>query len=500
MKKIVVFTGSFNPVTKAHVRSLQIAMQTIGASKGIFVPVCDDYLKKKMLKNMERLALSAESRIAMLKIICSKTKGLEVSDLEVRSGDSTHTYKTLNYFIEKFADSEVYFLNGADKLKSIPNWNDVEELLKHIRFVLFNRADMNAHELIRSNPLLSRYASHFTILPASEDLADVSSSNVRSMFLSGNGDYRNMLDDDVAEYFSRTDLSQYPVPSVYEWIDMKLKGGPFDKQSGYKKVYDLNKALFPSLDLTNQIGGSKKLEKPSSKKTDNVKSEIVITDENYNDLIVNLKAKALDPVIISEACFSRVGGGYDQGKADTVEEELCRISALSQSLYKFGNPKLKCVKESGVNVENAYPLEIGEGFFSPDVLFIRPGASGKYAEIPAPDRQKCDIISIASLDFTKNHPQNHTQTYMNSDGRMNESGILLMTNALRNAFDYAIATDHDAVIINAFGSGFHIDLNDVAHIISVVIKEYASKFKCIVIKEKRNNKYQKNFFNSLTIE
>ena len=500
MDKIIVFTGSFNPVTKAHVKSLQTAMQKIGASKGIFVPVCDGYLKKKMMKNMERLALSAESRIDMLKIVCSKSEGLEVSDYEVKNNDSTHTYNTLNHFKEKYADCEVYFLNGADKLKNIPNWNNAKDLLKSIRFVLFNRGDMDAHELISQDPLLSEYRSHFTILPATEDFTDVSSSKVRDMFLCGNEDYRSMLDIDVAEYFSNTDLSQYPAPTVYEWIDMKLKGGPFDKQSGYKKVYDLNKALFPSLDLSAQISSSKRLEKLSPKTTDNVKSEFIFTDENYNDLISRLKAKALKPVIISEACFARVGGGYDQGKADTVEEELCRISTLSQSLYKFGNPKLKCVKESGVNVEDAYPLEVGEGFFSPDVLFIRLGASEKYAEIPVVDRQKCDIISIASLDFTKNHPQNHTQTYMNSDGRMNESGILLMTNALRNAFDCAIATDHDAVIINAFGSGFHIDLNDVAQIMSVVIKEYASKLKCIVIKEKRNKKYEKDFFNSLTIE
>lgn len=494
MEKIIVFTGSFNPVTKAHVNSLQIAMQKIGAGKGIFVPVCDGYLKKKMLKNMERLALSAKSRIDMLKIVCDKSEGLEVSDYEVKNGDSTHTYKTLEYFKEKYSNCEVYFLNGADKLKNIPNWNNAEELLKNIRFVLFNRGDMDAHELIARDPLLSKYTSRFTILPATEDFSDVSSSKVRKMFLSGDEEYKSMLDDDVAEYFSKTDLSQYPAPTVYDWIDMKLKGGPFDKLSGYKKVYDLNKALFPSLGLSAQISGSKILEKLSPKTADSVKCEYIFTDEDYNGLIAGLKVKALKPAIISESCFSRVGGGYDQGKADTVEEELCRVSTLSQSLYKFGSPKLKCVKDAGVNTENAYPLEVGEGFFSPDVFFIRHGASRAYREIPVPDRQKCDIISIASLDFTKTHLQNHTQSYMNDDGRMNTSGIQLMTDNLRKAFNYAIASGHDAVIINAFGSGFHVSLKDSAQILNVVIKEYSDKLKCIVIREKRMKRFQKIYF------
>ena len=494
MDKIIVFTGSFNPVTKAHVESLRIAMQTIGASKGIFVPVCDGYLKKKMLKNMERLALSAKSRIDMLKIVCDKSEGLEVSDYEVKNGDSTHTYRTLEYFKEKYSDCEIHFLNGADKLKNIPNWNNAEELLKNIRFVLFNRADMDASDLIRSHPLLSRYASHFTILPATEDFADVSSSKVRKLFLAGNDEYKNMMDDDVAEYFSRTDLSQYPAPTVYDWIDMKLKGGPFDKQSGYKKVYDLNKTLFSSLDLSAQLEGSGKLTLLSAQVACCGNAEVVFTDEDHDLLIAKLKAKGLDPAIICETCFSRAGGGYDQGKADTAEEELCRVSTLSQSLYKYGNPKLKCVKQSGVNAENAYPLEVGEGFFSPDVLFVRHGASRAYRETPVPDRQKCDIISIASLDFTKTHLQNHTQSYMNDDGRMNASGIQLMTDALRKAFNYAIASGHDAVIINAFGSGFHVSLKDSAQILNVVIKEYSDKLKCIVIREKRMKRFQKIYF------
>ena len=83
---------------------------------------------------------------------------------------------------------------------------------------------------------------------------------------------------------------------------------------------------------------------------------------------------------------------------------------------------------------------------------------------------------------------------MNDDGRMNASGIQLMTDALRKAFNYAIASGHDAVIINAFGSGFHVSLKDSAQILNVVIKEYSDKLKCIVIREKRMKRFQKIYF------
>ncbi len=42
-KKYIVYTGSFNPVTTAHLHCMKTAMTAIGAEKGFFVPVCDDY-------------------------------------------------------------------------------------------------------------------------------------------------------------------------------------------------------------------------------------------------------------------------------------------------------------------------------------------------------------------------------------------------------------------------------------------------------------------------
>ena len=80
MEKIIIFTGSFNPVTKAHLKSFQTAMSGINADKGIFVPVCDSYLKKKMLNNMEALVLPSQIRIKMLDTLCSNDIRLEVSD------------------------------------------------------------------------------------------------------------------------------------------------------------------------------------------------------------------------------------------------------------------------------------------------------------------------------------------------------------------------------------------------------------------------------------
>lgn len=48
MRKIVVMGGSFNPPTLAHYKLMSCAIAALDADKGIFVPVSDAYLKRKM--------------------------------------------------------------------------------------------------------------------------------------------------------------------------------------------------------------------------------------------------------------------------------------------------------------------------------------------------------------------------------------------------------------------------------------------------------------------
>ena len=47
-KKIIVYTGSFNPVTKAHALVMKCAIDSVGADKGLFVITPHKYLSHKM--------------------------------------------------------------------------------------------------------------------------------------------------------------------------------------------------------------------------------------------------------------------------------------------------------------------------------------------------------------------------------------------------------------------------------------------------------------------
>ena len=49
MQKIVVLTGSFNPVTKAHFQILSKAVEYLHADKGLFVATNEKYLIRKTI-------------------------------------------------------------------------------------------------------------------------------------------------------------------------------------------------------------------------------------------------------------------------------------------------------------------------------------------------------------------------------------------------------------------------------------------------------------------
>jgi len=102
-KMIVVFGGSFNPPTVAHIElAKQIIDKAENVEKLIFVPVSTKY-------NKEGLA-SDEERFNMLNTICNEYENLEVSSIELDSDRQLYTIETLKIIQEKYPNHEICFV------------------------------------------------------------------------------------------------------------------------------------------------------------------------------------------------------------------------------------------------------------------------------------------------------------------------------------------------------------------------------------------------------
>ena len=183
MKRIIVMGGSFNPPTIAHHRLMAEAIDALDAYKGIYVPVSDAYLKRKMRHSKPPVVLSPEIRMAMLESMCSDPR-MEVSAVEMDTIEA-RTLPTLMEIQSIYPEAEIYFLSGADKLDLITHLADKREFLDKFRILLFSRDKADIDLELKSNAVLNRYSDRIVILPQPSGTEAISSSGVREKMLHG---------------------------------------------------------------------------------------------------------------------------------------------------------------------------------------------------------------------------------------------------------------------------------------------------------------------------
>lgn len=273
-----------------------------------------------------------------------------------------------------------------------------------------------------------------------------------------------------------------------------LYGGRFSGNAARKLVYNENMNIFSNWDEKRfgnrdwKVSGTKVYSKPFTasfckkfetifdcKNIDCVDAAKELVDEDYSPAILNL-ADRFKPC-----------GGYREGLG-AQEESLCQSSTLSQSLYQFADPKLKCFKESGVkNVPNVYPMDINYGgIYSPNVCFFRNGIDKYYSLRTSPF--ECGVISVASLsnrfhDGISDKNMIAELQYFDESGYLNKSGKEIERNKIRTIYRIAIENRHNALVLGAFGCGvFNLKCDEVARLFMETYQEpeFFGAFKKIV--------------------
>ncbi len=165
--RIGIFGGSFNPVHNGHLKLAREAASELNLSRVIFVPSHQTPLKRK------EVLIPAALRLKALKGALRGERSFSVSDCEMRRKGVSYTVDTLRYFRAKFPGDTLYFLSGADTLKSFRKWKSPDEVLRLARFVAASRPGAR----------LSAPSKDILLLPM--DTLDVSSTEIRRRFSSG---------------------------------------------------------------------------------------------------------------------------------------------------------------------------------------------------------------------------------------------------------------------------------------------------------------------------
>lgn len=480
MNKIVLFTGSFNPITKAHRKLLEDAVESVNADKGLFICTNGDYLIQKIVvkkRNKKMFLLSEGKRKEMIESLSLEYPKLGFESFEL-GGINPATERTLKSVMKKYKNTEFYYLVGADKIHSIPKWKNVENILDNMSLIVYEREDININEIINKNEILTKYKNKISILASNPTTNGVSSSKVRKLFESGE-DYSSLMDKGPYEILSKLTMDDFKELTDDELIDYTLKYfGRFNGNTARTLVYLNNVNIFKNWDekvlgnRESKLKGTKVYSKEfvvSSNNNYETKFSCSNIDSSYK--AKELLDKGLNPVIISSCSRTIPCGEYNKG-TDGTEEALCLMSTLSQSLYQFGNPILKRIKDADViTIPNVYPLDINYGgIYSPSVSFFRYNIDKSYST--RRDLFECDVISVPSLSLDEND-------YLDNNGHLNDKGKEIEKNKIRTMFRIALDNNHDSIVLDSLGAKESELIFDITSLIKEVLEEdeFKNKFK-----------------------
>lgn len=482
MNKIVVTTGSYNPLTIAHVDLLKAAMRLVYADHGYFIITNKSYLRRKMMtsKHPSSFILSEEVR----KQCVDTLNGENISFGGIELGnESPSTERTFRKFQKEHKGSDIYFAIGADKLSGFPHWRDIASLLENIHLIVYSRGDIDINSIIDGSSVLSKY-KHKIIALDVDGYDDVSSTLVRSRFYSGD-DYSDLLTPAVYEIISKFTPSDFPEPTPEDIAKAYIEvGGRFGEATARNFIRGANMQIYSK-------GHPHIAELASSTKV--YSTEIFpVSSNNYDtvtdvvnadciDTAESLVAQGYKVAIHNLASAYSPCGGYHKG-TNAQEESLCYASTLPLSLYQFSNP-IRARNYGLKYTPNVYPLDENYGgVYTGNVIFFRNGIDKRFSLRENPF--KCSVITVASL-ANRGYKEYCTDNseFFNSDDTLNARGIEVEKNKIRTIFNLAIDNGIDTIVTGAFGCGvYHLLPSDVSRLYKEVLEEdrYKHAFKLVV--------------------
>jgi nicotinate-nucleotide adenylyltransferase len=134
VRRLGLFGGTFDPVHCGHLLAARAAIEELELERLFFIPAAQSPFKAER----PPLAPAAE-RLRLLRLALAGQTDCEVDDREVRRGGISYTVETLREYARRFPGAELFYLVGADHVRTLPRWKEAEEVARRARFVALMR-------------------------------------------------------------------------------------------------------------------------------------------------------------------------------------------------------------------------------------------------------------------------------------------------------------------------------------------------------------------------
>ena len=129
--RIALFGGTFDPIHWGHLLLAEAARDTYRLDRVLFLPTF-------LPPHKTRPSASVIDRLRMVRLAIASNPAFAVSDWEIRQKRVVYSYETIAHFRQ--THRTLYFIIGADMLRSIHLWKKGRTLLKQCSFLVADRS------------------------------------------------------------------------------------------------------------------------------------------------------------------------------------------------------------------------------------------------------------------------------------------------------------------------------------------------------------------------
>jgi nicotinate-nucleotide adenylyltransferase len=125
--------GTFDPPHLGHLILAEIAYESLGLSRVLFLPAADP--PHKSITPITDI----KHRLAMLKAAIADNPHFAISDVDMARPGPQYTVDSLAILHRQFPDADLYFLMGGDSLRDITSWRDPSGIIAQARLAVMRR-------------------------------------------------------------------------------------------------------------------------------------------------------------------------------------------------------------------------------------------------------------------------------------------------------------------------------------------------------------------------
>jgi nicotinate-nucleotide adenylyltransferase len=189
-ERLGVFGGTFDPIHLGHLRAAEVARETLGLDRVLFVP-------SGQPPHRPPPVAAAIDRFAMLALATAAHPAFVLSDLELEGDGPAYTVKTLDALRRQLPASEMFLILGADAFAEMGSWREPQRLLGMCTVAVVERPGVAS--TAGNAPAGAR------VVRMDRPTLPFSSSEVRRLIKEGRS-VRYVVAETVADYIDKREL------------------------------------------------------------------------------------------------------------------------------------------------------------------------------------------------------------------------------------------------------------------------------------------------------